>query len=260
MHRFPRSAPSLVAVPAALLLLAGCSSSSQPDVADAHGGDPGSSWSYTGDEGPSHWGALASEYGTCSSGEEQSPIDLPAPKRGAALDLQASGPVEGITADNGHTVQFTAADGARTRIGGDDLHLVQLHFHAGSEHTVEGEAADAEFHFVHADEGGALTVVGVLADRGAHNPAYDSFVAGATAGAGRESTVDLDAMLPEARSHYRYDGSLTTPPCSEGVRWIVLEDRIELGADQLADLEAAHVENVRPVQPLGDRTVDHSLA
>ncbi|WP_146247758.1 carbonic anhydrase, partial [Curtobacterium sp. MCSS17_006] len=225
--------------------------------ADAH--DAGTSWSYEGAGAPQHWGALTDEYGTCGTGEQQSPIDLPAARGGADLDLVGSGAVRGLTADNGHTVQFTAGDGASTTIAGTDLDLVQMHFHAGSEHTVEGDPADAEFHFVHADDRGALTVIGVLAERGAHNPAYESYLAGATAGAGRESTVDIESMLPASRSFATYEGSLTTPPCTEGVRWIVLEDPIELGADQLADLEAAHVENARPVQQLGDRTVRHAL-
>ncbi|MEG8034751.1 carbonic anhydrase family protein [Sphingomonas sp. LR61] len=212
-----------------------------------------------GSRRPQHWGGLTDEYGTCGTGDQQSPIDLPAARGGADLDLVGSGAVRGLTADNGHTVQFTADDGASTTVAGEELDLVQMHFHAGSEHTVDGEPADAEFHFVHADDRGALTVVGVLAERGAHNPAYESYLAGATAGAGRESTVDVEAMLPASRSFATYEGSLTTPPCTEGVRWIVLEDPIELGADQLADLEAAHVENARPVQPLGDRTVRHTL-
>ncbi|WIE71974.1 carbonic anhydrase family protein [Curtobacterium sp. MCJR17_020] len=249
-HRLP-----LLAAPA-VLLLAGCAAGTPPE-ADPH--DAGTSWSYEGAGSPERWGALADEYGTCGTGERQSPIDLPAARGGADLDLVGSGAVRGLTADNGHTVQFTADDGASTTVAGEELDLVQMHFHAGSEHTVDGEPADAEFHFVHADDRGALTVVGVLAERGAHNPAYESYLAGATAGAGRESTVDVEAMLPASRSFATYEGSLTTPPCTEGVRWIVLEDPIELGADQLADLEAAHVENARPVQPLGDRTVRHTL-
>lgn len=251
----------LGAAPVLLLALAGCSTASGPDAEaeSDHGGDAGSSWSYVGDGAPDHWGALADEYGTCSTGREQSPIDLPASVHGPALDIETDGPVRGLTADNGHTVQFTPDDGVTTRIAGDALHLVQMHFHAGSEHTVAGVAADAEFHFVHADDEGALTVVGVLAEEGDHNPAYESYLAGATAGSGRTSTVDVAAMLPAERSHHVYEGSLTTPPCTEGVRWIVLEDPVELGADQLADLEAAHVENARPIQPLGDRVIGHEL-
>ncbi|WP_144711531.1 carbonic anhydrase [Curtobacterium pusillum] len=252
-----RSLPyAFLVLPAALVAtLAGCS----PATPETAPHDPGSAWSYVGAEGPDSWGDLAEDYAPCSSGKRQSPIDLPAPERGAALDLIGTGPVRGVTADNGHTVQFTADDGATTTIGGDDLQLVQLHFHAGSEHTVRGEASAAEFHFVHADARGDLTVVGVLAERGRHNAAYDSYLAGATSGAGRASTVVVEAMLPESRSFVTYEGSLTTPPCTEGVRWIVLEEPIELGPDQLAALEAAHVENARPTQPTGDRTVRHEL-
>lgn len=246
----------LLLAPAALLVLAGCATDSA-SVVPAH--DEGAVWSYDGASGPAHWGELADDDALFGTGVRQSPIDLPEADDGPELDLVGSGPVRGATADNGHTVQFTADDGASTTIDGDALDLVQMHFHAGSEHTVDGDRFAAEFHFVHADDRGALTVVGVLAERGAHNPAYDSYVAGATAGTGRESTVDVEAMLPDDRSFVTYDGSLTTPPCTEGVRWIVFEDPIELGADQLAALEAVHDHNARPVQPLGDRIVRDRL-
>jgi carbonic anhydrase len=254
--RTNRTAVPLLVLPLTLAVLVGCAAASPPETT-AHDAD--AAWAYEGEGAPAHWGDLAGEYRACASGEQQSPIDLPEPRGGAALDLVGPGPVRGITADNGHTVQFTADDGATTAIAGADLDLVQVHFHAGSEHTTAGEASAAEFHFVHVDERGALTVVGVLAERGAHNPAYDDLVAGATAGVGRASTVDVEAMLPAARAFATYQGSLTIPPCTEGVRWIVLERAVELGADQLADLEAAHIGNARPVQPLGDRTVRHAL-
>lgn len=247
---------SLLTFPVVLTTLAGCAAGTTHQAA---GHDAGAAWAYEGSGAPEHWGDLADEYRTCTTGEQQSPIDLPAPQGGAALDVDGSGPVRGVTADNGHTVQFTADDGATTVVGGAELDLVQVHFHAGSEHTRAGRDTAAEFHFVHASESGELTVLGVLAERGAHNPAYDDLIAGATAGAGRAGTVDVEAMLPAKRAFATYQGSLTTPPCTEGVRWIVLEQPVELGADQLADLEAAHVGNARPVQPLGDRTVQHAL-
>jgi len=244
------------AVPAVLLAGTGCAATPSDD---GSGHTAGSAWSYRGDSGPGHWGELADAYRACGAGERQSPIDLPAPGGGDELDVVGPGPVDGVTADDGHTVQFTAADGARTTLAGEDLDLVQAHVHAASEHTVQGEASAAEFHFVHTDAAGRLTVVGVLAERGAHNPAYDAFVAGATGDAGRTSRLDVESMLPTSRSFATYEGSLTTPPCTEGVRWIVLEQPVELGHEQLAALEAAHEGTARPVQPLGDRDVRHTL-
>ncbi len=255
-------------MPAVLLALAGCAPGPAPHAAathpgDAHDAEHDAAWSYEGADGPERWGSLSPEYAACRTGHQQSPVDLPVVEGGAGLDVRTDGPVLGRTADNGHTVQFTADDGASTTIDGDDLHLVQVHFHAGSEHTVTGSRAAAEFHFVPADDDGELTVLAVLAECGADNPAYDDYVGGATAdrvaGSGERTAVDVAAMLHASRSYATYEGSLTTPPCTEGVRWIVLEDPVELGADQLAELEAAHDGNARPVQPLRGRHLRSKL-
>jgi carbonic anhydrase len=139
-HPRARRIPLLLA-PAVFLLLAGCAtetaSTSAPSTspvttpsASGSAGPHDAAWSYEGATAPGHWGSLAADYGTCSAGSQQSPIDLPAPVGGPALDLTSSS-VAGQTADNGHTVQFTADSGAVTTIDGEQLDLVQMHFHAG---------------------------------------------------------------------------------------------------------------------------------
>lgn len=248
--------PALLLVSTGLLALTGCAA-----TADDHGGTAHPTWSYDGAGAPEHWGSLADQYEQCSTGVRQSPVDLPAPRRAGALDLRLpAAPVTGTTADNGHTVQFTVDDGPVTVVAGAPHRLLQVHHHADSEHTVGGEPSAAEFHFVHADAAGDLLVLGVLAEVGAHNPAYEDYVAGATAGTGHETSADLAAMLPTERSFATYEGSLTTPPCTEGVRWVVFDDPVELGRDQLDELLAAHADNTRPVQELGERTVEHELS
>lgn len=215
-------------------------------------------WSYRGADGPARWGSLSDEFRACSTGTAQSPIDLPAVEPGAPLDLTIEhGTVGEDTADTGHTVQMTFLEGETTRVDGVDYTLRQMHFHAESEHTVEGRHHPVEFHFVHADAAGNLMVIGVFGVRGASNSAYDAFVRGAASdhGDGIHPDVNVGALLPADHAHWSYDGSLTTPPCTEGVKWVVLSTPVELGADQLRRLRSAYDRNHRPTQPLDDRTV-----
>ena len=252
MHRSSRVLP---VVALSTLALAGCATQTAttaaptPTPTAAH-------WGYEGGDGPSHWAGLSDENAVCGAGQRQSPIDLPRLGSGAPIDLSVpDAVVEGTTADNGHTVQLTVGDGETTVVEGVDYHLQQMHFHAGSEHTVEGKRSPIELHFVHADGDGHLLVVGVFGRVGADNPAFDEYVRGAHGDAARLATVDLRKMLPAERSYWSYEGSLTTPPCTEGVRWVVLATPVELGQDQVDALTEAHEGNDRPTQPLNGRTV-----
>jgi carbonic anhydrase len=237
---------------AGMTLLAGCSvpAATEPERADAH-------WSYDGAAGPDHWGDLSSANEACSSGAEQSPIDLPA-VTGTAEEVSfaiTSDVGEATSADNGHTVQITPESTASTiEFKGEEYTLLQTHFHAPAEHTVEGQRADAEFHFVHEDTDGNLTVLGILADEGAAEPGWDAYI-DAVHDEGDDVTLDIAALLPAELDVYAYEGSLTTPPCTEGVQWLVLTTPIELSAEQIDVLADAHDHTARPVQPLGDRSV-----
>ncbi|HCN23214.1 MAG TPA: hypothetical protein DIT15_13420, partial [Arthrobacter bacterium] len=213
-----------------------------------------------GAEGPEHWGTLSSDFGSCSSGTAQSPIDVrggsglsPAP---LALAYSAS---ECEITDNGHTTELSALTAQGITVGGRQYAFKQMHFHAPSEHTVNGVRHEAEFHFVHQADDGGLAVVGILATAGAASAAWAPFTDGVPAAAGGQKVaagvVDFPALFPASLDHVAYDGSLTTPPCSEGVRWLLLETPVELGAGQLATLRAAHPGNGRPVQTLNGRDV-----
>ncbi len=217
-------------------------------------------WGYDGDEGPAFWAALSPEYSLCADGSAQSPVDI---RDASALDLVDIefhySDTPGTVVNNGHTIQVDVAAGSHIVYNGITYDLLQFHFHAPSEHTIDGEAAPMEVHFVHRDSNsGALAVVGILLAEGeAANEAYAAVFAAMPAEAGEPralaAPLALDALLPHTRAFYTYQGSLTTPPCSEIVRWLLLDTPLELSAEQIAAFTDIFAGNARPVQPLGKR-------
>jgi carbonic anhydrase len=224
-----------------------------PPAADVH-------WGYRGEAGPAHWGELDPSFAKCAEGQEQSPVDIPASApvntSGLAFHYQPSG----LTIlNNGHTVQVNYDKGSAITLEGTTYDLVQFHFHAPSEHTLAGQSAPMELHLVHRSADQTLAVVGVMIQRGGANPAYDALLnhlpaqeqaAMPVAGV----TVDAASLLPADRSYYRYNGSLTTPPCSEGVKWQVLRTPVTLSDAQIAAFTKLYPNDARPVQPLNART------
>lgn len=216
-------------------------------------------WSYEGATGPATWGSLDTTYAACLEGTKQSPIDLSGAKGADLADLAFHyEPATGSVVDNGHTIQVdvTAGDTVTTDAGA--YTLAQFHFHGPSEHTVGGKAYPLEVHFVHKNTAGKLAVVGVLVAEGAASPAFDAIVANlpTTPNKAKALTAPLDvaAMLPAIQATYRYAGSLTTPPCTEGVAWNVMAQPITMSKAQIATLTAAFAEpNNRPTQRLGVR-------
>lgn len=219
----------------------------------------GHEWGYTGPTGPSHWGDLG--YPTCQEGTEQSPIDISRTRsRGLANPVFSYAKVRMLVEDTGHTIQVTPSPDSPVSsmtVGGKVYSLLQFHFHTPAEHQVDGLHYPAEVHFVHQSEDGAIAVVGVLiAGGGRVNEAWSPFIdAIASSDASKAAEVDLPRMLPKDRRSYRYSGSLTTPPCTEGVAWTVLTTPVTISRPQLNQLLEAYSGNNRPVQPLGDRTV-----
>lgn len=217
-------------------------------------------WGYSGDAGPEYWGALSPDYALCAAGSAQSPIDI---RDASELDLvdiefQYSESANTIF-NNGHTIQVNVDPGSAIVYNGIRYDLLQFHFHAPSEHTIDGAPAPLEIHFVHQDaNSGNLAVVGILLTAGeSENAAYAGVFNYLPAHAGepeaRGERLSLAALLPEARSYYTYQGSLTTPPCSEIVRWLLLDKPVELAAEQIAAFTAIYDGNARPTQPLGAR-------
>jgi len=216
-------------------------------------------WGYTGEVAPQYWGDLSPDYSACSHGKEQSPVDIPAsaPVNPATLQIEYL-PSALYILNNGHSIQVNYDSGSTLEIDGIRYPLVQFHLHSLSEHTLAGGHAPMELHLVHKDAVGHTAVLGVMIVEGAPNPAYEAILSHLPAEEGQhqafpEVVVNAGALLPVERSYYRYAGSLTTPPCTEDVSWIVMAAPVELSAEQIAAFQELYTDNYRPVQPLNAR-------
>ncbi len=224
-------------------------------------------WNYT-NLGPDVWATLSTDFEDCGKGTSQSPIDLNTSqiiKKGPATGLTFSYKMNSalVALNNTHTNEFKVEKGSFVTFNGKMFELAQFHGHAKSEHEINGSQSPLELHFVHVAEDGELLVVGVLIDEGEENENYTSFwteenfletqkesVEQEVAG-----THDLSKLLPTDSDLYQYGGSLTTPPCTEGVNWNVLTEKITMSAAQLSLFTDIFNNNYRPVQALNDREV-----
>ena len=221
----------------------------------------GVEWSYTGTEGPGEWEFLCTDYTTCG-GERQSPVNISNAVADNTLgNLVPAYQETGLSLlNNGHTLQFNVDAGSTLDIDGQTYNLLQFHTHTHSEHTLNNQDFPMEFHFVHKNDAtGDLAVIGVWVSTGTTNPFISTFVdnlpmeEGETLSTGDRFTPNV--LFPDNLSYYSYEGSLTTPPCSEIVHWRVLKNSIQLSADQIASFEALEHTNARPVQDLNGREV-----
>jgi len=216
-------------------------------------------FTYEGEKGPDKWAELDPAWATCAAGEAQSPTNLSSGREIDLTDARFNYKPSAVTAvNNGHTVQVDVADGGSLTLDGKDYTLKQFHFHRPSEHTIDGAASEMELHLVHADADGKLAVVGVMLDLGAANtslePVWAQLPAERDATAALSAPFDPSTLLPAKHAAYRYQGSLTTPPCSEGVEWSVLEEKVTLSEEQSQAFAAIFTGgNARPVQELGAR-------
>jgi carbonic anhydrase len=220
-------------------------------------------WAYKGEVGPQAWGGLRPEFTLCGNGKRQSPIDI---RDGIAVDLE---PVQfdyrasGFRViDNGHTVQVNLAPGNFISVSGRRWELVQFHFHRPSEERIDGRQFDIVAHLVHKDDEGRLAVVAVLLERGSAQPIvqtiwnnlplekHEEFAASVV--------IDLNHLLPPDRRYFTYMGSLTTPPCSEGVTWIVMRQPVQLSQQQIDIFGRLYPMNARPVQQAAGRLIKQS--
>lgn len=232
-------------------------------AAAAGSGHDGPHWSYEGDTGPEHWGSLSTDFEACETGQSQTPIDLDKSKA-LQSDLKPVplkyAKAAGTVKNNGHTLQFDVGDTSnRMTIAGTEYTLAQFHFHTPSEHTIGGKAAPIEFHLVHKSADGKIAVVGVLGEAGDPNPALQAVLDAAPRDVEQSAPVpgqvDLSSLIPAGHEGFRYEGSLTTPPCSEGVIWTVLDEPIHLSEAQIDDFAGRFGENARPVQDAHGRTI-----
>ena len=217
-------------------------------------------WEHSGEAGPAHWAKLTPEFGQCA-GSNQSPVDLnglvEAKLAPLALHYQAGG---NTVVNNGHTVQVGYAPGSTLQLDGTTFELKQFHFHAPSENLIEGTSYPLEGHLVHVSDKGEIAVVAVMFEAGKANTVLAAAWSALPAKVGEiqapKAPLSAEQLLPENRDYYRFSGSLTTPPCSEGVRWLVMKQPVEVSQAQIDTFKAVmHHPNNRPVQPLNGRVV-----
>ena len=222
---------------------------------------PAPHWSYAGKSGPTHWAELESEFSSCKLGKTQSPIDIHAAKASALAPIAFQyTPGAAEIVNNGHTVQVNLSGGGDIKLASGDYKLLQFHFHTPSEEAINGKHYPLVAHLVHKSASGELAVVAVLFKRGKENATLKRVFAELPAAAGEqhalEQNMDLTALLPTNHAYYGFMGSLTTPPCSEGVHWQVLKQPVEVSARQLAAFKKLYAMNARPIQPLNGRSID----
>ena len=215
-------------------------------------------WDYTGAAAPERWGNLSPDFRVCSLGMEQTPVDLTGAIRAEAGAVEPNfQPMPLRIVNNGHTIQVNCPPGSTTKINGATYDLAQFHFHHPSEHLLNGSRFDLECHFVHRNAAGDLAVVGVFLRPGAANAALEPIWQAMPAKEGPEvqtaATIRPADLLPRDRAYFRYFGSLTTPPCSEGVLWTVYRDPIEISREQVVRFAQLFPANARPVMPLNRR-------
>jgi carbonic anhydrase len=247
-------------------------------AAAASDGDDLPHWSYAQGEGPANWAELSPAYALCGEGHMQSPINLvenpetdlahdgaPVSHR-IAFEYRAS-PLRIVrqshiadVLNSGHTIQINPEGESVLELDGERFRLVQYHFHAPSEHTLDGRRFPMELHAVHQSESGELAVVGIFIQSGASHPTIARLWAHIPESEGlvdhhEDVEISPGALLPDTVHVYRYSGSLTTPPCSERVRWVVIAEPIEFSQEQIETFEKFYSGNNRPLQPLNGRKI-----
>jgi carbonic anhydrase len=228
-------------------------------LAGEHG--HGAHWGYEGHAGPAQWAELGEAFALCGAGMRQSPINIDAAASAGLAPIQFDYRAAKLDmVNNGHTIQVNHGQGSAITVDGEKYALLQFHFHTPSENTVGGKPYDMEMHLVHKNAQGQLAVVGVFLKAGAHNAVLDKAWGHMPGHAGDKAQVAAISinpadLLPASRAYRRFNGSLTTPPCSEGVKWFVMQDPVEVSAEQIRKFAKVIGANARPTQPLNGRFV-----
>lgn len=219
-------------------------------------------WGYTGEIGPEKWGSLDEAYAECAEGKVQSPINIAPPYERGERDLEISySASKAVLVNNGHTIQVNLEGENTITTEGKTFKLVQFHFHAPSEEEVKGKQFPMDAHLVHVGPGGELAVIGLLIWEGAEESELTEVFENLPAESGAEvqltESINPEELLPptRSRSYWRYMGSLTTPPCSEGVNWFVMQSPVTLSKAQIEAYTSIYPNTARPIQPRNDRDI-----
>jgi carbonic anhydrase len=221
----------------------------------------GAPWSYYGRTGPSNWGHLDPQYSACSKGKLQSPIDI----RGAKVDPALrpiefhylSGPVTLV--NTGHTVRVNVVPGSYIVVGGARYDLVEFHFHHPAEDLVNGKLSDLQIDIVHKNPAGELAIIGVRVNEGRVNGSLAALWPSLPPTPGATTSIQADfnplGLLPADRSYWSYTGSITVPPCTEGVHWLAMQTATELAQDQWQAFAKLYPDDARPIEPTNKRKI-----
>jgi carbonic anhydrase len=220
-------------------------------------------WSYEGENGPANWGKINAAWSKCATGDRQSPIDI---RNGMKVELEQINfdyrPAGFNVIDNGHTIQVTVGGGNYITVMNRQYELVQFHFHRPSEERINGKGFEMVVHMVHKDADGKLAVVAVLVERGKPQPLIQTVWNNLPLEKNDTVTptivIDINDLLPQRRDYFTFMGSLTTPPCSEGVLWLVLKEPVQASPAQLALFSRLYPMNARPVQSGSGRVIKES--
>ncbi len=217
-------------------------------------------WSYEGETGPANWARLRADYAACTTGKRQSPIDI---REGIRVNLEAIRfdykPMQFRIVDTGHAVQVNLGEGSSLTVMGKRYALQQFHFHRPAEERVNGRSYDMSVHLVHRNDEGQLAVVAVLLEKGADHPLIqtllDNLPLEQNTEMSPEAAIDPARLLPDNRAYWTFMGSLTTPPCTEGVLWMVLKQPVQVASEQVAIFSRVSRSNARPIQALNGRLI-----
>ena len=220
-------------------------------------------WTYQGVGNPEQWGKLKPDFALCEIGKNQTPINLVENEmieaELSAIEFAYKNSAATVV-NNGHTIQINYPQGSSIKIEGKTFNLVQFHFHTPSENQINVKSFPLEVHLVHKNDKGELAVIGVMFDVGNAHELLDSIWKKVSSKENEEVKLDQEInpmnLLPEEKNYFRFNGSLTTPPCSEGVRWFVMKKPLTASPEQIHQFKGwMKHDNARPLQPVNARPI-----
>lgn len=218
-------------------------------------------WGYSGEQGPDKWAELDKKYAMCVDGKNQSPINIvdSVDAKLENLNLSTNDGVADKFINNGHTVQVNFKDGSSFTMNGKVYNLLQFHLHTPSENHIKGKEYPAEIHLVHKSKDGELAVIALMVEEDKRNEIFKDFIKDLPSKTGDNNTVEEEIygydIVPRNTDYFYFNGSLTTPPCTEGVRWFVIKEPIKMSKKQIESFQKVMGKNNRPIQEVFSRQV-----